>query len=70
MLINQLFTLSFTLASFLGPCLVSHVVDVSVIIFIPIRIHFVVFAEEGSLVECVFVRKISSLGNLVLLGKG
>ena len=41
--------------SFLGPCLVSHVVDVGVIVFVAVSVDFVVLAEESTLVEGVFV---------------
>jgi len=54
--------------SFLGPSLGCHVVNVSVIVFIPVSVNLAVFAKESSLVESVFVWKRACLRDLILLG--
>jgi hypothetical protein len=54
--------------SFFAPSLGLHVVNVGIIIFIAISIHFLILADKGSLVEGVFVWQVASLGDLILRG--
>ena len=54
--------------SFLRPRLCLYIVDVRIIIFVAICIYLVVFAQEGSLIECVLIWQVSSLYYLIQLG--
>ena len=55
------------IGSLLGPRLGLHIVDVSIVVLVPVRVNLVVFAQEGALVECVLVRQVARLCDLILL---
>ena len=47
--------------SLLDPCSTGNRVDVSVFVLVPVCIHLVILAEEGALIEGVFVWHVACL---------